>query len=327
MTGQEHAVTGEKSLESAEFFREGLAHFSSTLSNISLDETALRGALHALTSTELPVICSGVGKSGFIAAKLVATFNSLGVRAAYLNPTDALHGDLGVVADRSIVILISNSGNTIELRNLVPSLNARECQIISLVSSSSSFLAKAATYVLDYGAVTEVDEYSLAPTTSTVVQLAMADILAAAVSRARGFEPSDFYRNHPAGALGKRLMKVETLMRKGDAVPRVAADSTLIEVLGVITAKHVGCTCVTNEEGRLVGFITDGDIRRELENRIDIYASTAASIMQIKPKTARLGDYVEKMMKKHDYLGRHFTVPVVDDNEVLQGLLVSIDLI
>ena len=193
------------------FVRNGLNHFADTLARIELDETELRGALDLIIFTESPVICSGVGKSGFIAAKLVATLNSLGIRAAYLNPTDALHGDLGVVADGSVVILISNSGSTTELRNVVPSLQARECAIISIVSSGTSPLAKLATHVLNYGSVKEVDEHGLAPTTSTVVQMAMADMLAAAVSRARRFKPNDFYRNHPAGALGKRLMKVDAL--------------------------------------------------------------------------------------------------------------------
>ena len=327
MTNETRAVSQEDLVNAASFVRKGLALFGNSLARIDLDETALQGALDLMTSTELPVVCSGVGKSGFIAAKLVATLNSLGVRAAYLNPTDALHGDLGAVADKSVVILISNSGRTTELRNLIPSLQSRECKIISLVSSGSSPLAKVATHVLSYGAVDEVDEHGLAPTTSTVVQLAMADALAAAVSRARRFKPNDFYRNHPAGALGKRLMKVDALMRRGDHVPKVTAESTMIETLGAITAKHVGCTCVIDAGGRLVGLITDGDIRRELEKRVDIYATTASEIMQTQPQTAQLGDYVEQMLKKHEYLDRHFTVPVIDTDRTLYGLLVSIDLI
>lgn len=309
------------------FVREGLVHFADTLRAINLDERALSGALDLLIATRLPVVCSGVGKSGFIAAKLVATLNSLGVKALYLNPTDALHGDLGVVADESVVILISNSGSTVELRNLAPALTLRNCKIISIVSNRHSPLAKAATCVLDYGKITEVDEHALAPTTSTVVQLALADILAATVSRARGLKPNDFYRNHPAGALGKRLMRVDALMRTGEGLPTVRNDSPLTEVLSVIGAKHIGCTCVVDENECLLGLITDGDIRRGLERRIDVYAGVAADIMQREPRTARLGEFIEHLMQENDYLGRHFTIPVVNDSDRLQGIIVSIDLI
>lgn len=310
-----------------DFVRNGLAHFARTLEGITLDETELSGALRLLIDTAHPVVCSGVGKSGFIAAKLVATLNSLGVRATYLNPTDALHGDMGFVADGSIVILISNSGTTAELKNLVPSLQARACKIISIVSNPDSALARSATHTIAYGAVQEADEHGLAPTTSTVVQLALSDILAAAVSRARAFHPNDFYRNHPAGALGKRLMKVEALMRTGEQLPVVSPDTPLLQVLASITRKHIGCTCVTDPEGRLCGLVTDGDIRRALERRVDVHSGRATDVMSPNPQIAQMGEMVEKLMQKNDFLGRHFTVPVVDDAHILRGVLVSIDLI
>lgn len=307
--------------------RDGLRQFAEALQTIELDDEVLAGAIAMMTETSLPVVCSGVGKSGFIAAKLVATLNSLGIRATYLNPTDALHGDVGFVDDGSVVILISNSGATSELTNLVPSLQARTCKIISIVSNPASPLGKAANYVIAYGKVREADEHGLAPTTSTVVQLALADVLAATVSRNRGFRPNDFYRNHPSGALGKRLMTVDALMRSGDRLPVVGSNSPLVDVLSEITSKHIGCTCVTDSAGKLVGLITDGDIRRALAQRVDVYTGSASEIMQRKPQVAHLGGVVEQLMQRDDYLGRHFTVPVVDDSNHLHGILVSIDLI
>lgn len=314
-------------MSSAKSIQNSLAHFAETLASIPLDEKELSGTIKKLAATQLPVICSGVGKSGFIAAKLAATLNSLDIQATFLNPTDALHGDLGIVADGSIVILISNSGTTLELRNLAPSLQDRNCQVISIVSDEQSPLAKSANHVLNYGKVSEVDEFGLAPTTSTVVQLAIVDALAAEASRARNFQKNDFFRNHPSGALGKRMMKVEALMRQGESLPVVVADSPLEETLATISAKRMGCACVVDEAGRLVGLITDGDIRHALENRIDIYSSKAADVMQAQPQTARLGEYVEDLMQADEYLGRHFTVPILDSQHVLCGVLVSIDLI
>lgn len=302
-------------------------HFAKTLESISLDDAELSGALEKLVSTELPVVCSGVGKSGFIAAKLVATLNSLGIRANFLNPTDALHGDLGMVADGSVVVLLSNSGTTAELCNLIPSLQARGCSLIAVVSNENNALARAATYVLNYGAVTEADELGLAPTTSTVVQLALVDSIAVATSRARKFKRDDFFRNHPSGALGKRMMKARALMRQGENLPIVLADSPLEEALAMISAKRIGCTCVVDDAGRLVGLITDGDIRRALKSKIDIYSSKAADVMHGQAQTARLDEYVEDLMKADEYFGRHFTVPVLNDQQILCGILVSIDLI
>lgn len=314
-------------MNSADFVVNSIIHIADTLRNISLDAESISGAVDLLCSTDLPVVCSGVGKSGFIAAKLVATLNSFGICAVFLNPTDALHGDLGCVADGSVVVLFSNSGTTSELRSLLPALQLRDCKIISVVSDGKAPLAEAATHAITYGKLTEIDELGLAPTTSTVIQLALADAIAAATSRERNFTRHSFYRNHPAGALGKRLMKVEALMRQNDNLPLVAGHSPLTEVFATISAKRIGCTCVVDADGRLIGIITDGDIRRGIEQKIDIYNSFAADLMQKSPRTAKIGEYVEQLMKKDDFLGRHFIVPVVDDDHILRGVLVSIDLI
>lgn len=310
-----------------ELVRDGISHFAETLRKIEIEEAALEGALTLLASTQLPVICTGVGKSGLIAAKFVATLNSLGLRATFLNPTDALHGDLGFVVDESPVVMFSNSGATLELRNLLPALQARNCRIISIVSNGNSPLAKVAAHVLNYGAIEEIDEHRLAPTTSTVVQLAIAETLAATVSRARGFQQSDFHRNHPAGALGKRLMSVEALMRQGSDLPRVRSESPLVDVLATISAKRIGCTCVVDDAGKLAGLITDGDIRHALEKRIDVYGSVAGDIMRVDPQVARPGMRIEDLLEDSKYLARHFTIPIVDEAHMLLGIVVSIDLI
>ncbi|MEX0372788.1 KpsF/GutQ family sugar-phosphate isomerase [Spiribacter roseus] len=309
------------------FVQQALLAFSETVRDIKLDENELNGALKLLLATRLPVVCSGVGKSGFIAAKFAATLNSLGIQAIYLNPTDALHGDLGIVASECVVIVISNSGSTDELRALVPWLVARRCEIICITSRRKSPLANVATVCLDYGPVNEIDEYELAPTTSTVVQLALSDALAAAASRARGLKEKDFLQNHPAGTLGKRLMQVDHLMRTGVRLPKVKNTSPVTEVLAVISEKLIGCTCVVDDHDRLLGLITDGDIRRALEGHVDIYRNRSESIMQCQPRTARLGTMVKDLIQEDDYFGRHFTIPVVDADRRLHGVIVSIDLI
>ena len=311
----------------AAFAVRSLHHISEALRALDLDHVALEQTITAISETQQPVVCSGVGKSGFIAAKFAATLNSLAIRAFHLNPTDALHGDMGFVADGSVVILMSNSGTTAELRNLLPALQARNCLITSVVSDRESPLARAATYTIAYGGLREVDEHGLAPTTSTVVQLALADVLAAAASRRCRFPASDFYRNHPAGALGKRFLKVDLLMRTDDQLPVVDVGSSLTEALETMTQKYVGCACVVESDGRLVGLITDGDIRRALARRVDIYSASVLDIMERQPQIAYIGERVEKLMQKNEFLGRHFSVPVVDDEHVLRGILVSIDLI
>ena len=220
----------------SQFVRNNSTFRESTLSRIDLDEVQLHGALNLIRFSVLPVVCSGVGKSGFIAAKMVATLNSL-VKAVYLNPTDALHGDLGVVEDKSVVVLISNSGTTAELIKLLPSLQARKCQIISLVSNNESPLAEGSKHVIAYGAIREVDEHGLAPTTSTVVQLALVDALAAAVSRSRHFAKTDFFPKPSSWGARKTVNESRNIDACWGPFYRVKSDSALTDVLSVISAK------------------------------------------------------------------------------------------
>lgn len=314
-------------LDDAAYFRSSLQYIANTLQDLELDDKTLRDVIETIATTKVPLICSGVGKSGFIASKLVATLNSFAIPAVFLNPTDALHGDLGIVTNEAVAIVISNSGSTTELINLLPALQARSCRIVSIVSRAESPLGRAAQFCLAYGEVTEVDAYNLAPTTSTVVQMAIVDVLAASVSFRNGLNPRAFYRNHPAGKLGKRLMPVESLMRTEDRMPVVAPEDPVLAVLHVITSKFIGCACVADSTGQLLGIVTDGDLRRALEKDIDIKASLASDIMTRSPKVARIGDRIEMLLQSDDFLGRHFTLPVLDEAGILQGVLVSIDLI
>lgn len=306
---------------------EALQLFSDTLSRIHIDRLQLAASLRWIVESRDPIVCTGVGKSGFIGAKMAASLNSLGIRAVYLNPTDALHGDLGIVASGSVVLLISNSGNTSELLRLIPALRARSCRMIAVVGDSESRLAKSCNVVLAYGATTEVDEHGLAPTTSTVVQLAIADALASAASRLKGYRETDFHSNHPAGSLGKRLMKVEDLMRYGNRLPIVDESSKITDALIAMTSKGIGCVCIIDSKGRLEGLLTDGDIRRAIVQRIDLYSSFVGNLMQRSPQVALIGDRVENLLHQDGFLGRHFTIPVLDPDRHLKGVLVSIDLI
>jgi arabinose-5-phosphate isomerase len=311
----------------AELVFGALELFSQTLGEVRLDPLQLDAALRLIVESGEPIVCTGVGKSGFIMAKMVASLNSLGIRAVYLNPTDALHGDLGVVTASSVVLLMSNSGTTAELVKLVPALRARGCHLIAVVGNRESALARASEVILAYGSVREVDEHGLAPTTSTVVQLAIADAVASAASRLRGFATNDFFANHPAGALGKRFLPVESMMRSGDRLPVVPRASPVTEALTTMTSKSIGCVCIVDDEGRLVGVLTDGDVRRAISRRIDLYEASVDDLMQKEPQVAMIGDRIDALVQDGNFLGRHFIVPVIDGAQVLRGVLVSIDLL
>lgn len=315
-----HAASGEQ-------VRMALRIMSGAIAEVNPDPVALARSVEALATARDPVICTGVGKSGFIMAKMTATLNSLGIRAVYLNPTDALHGDLGIVVPGSVVVVMSNGGNTDELRRLIPTLKSRHCTVIAIVGRADSAIGREASIVVDYGKVTEIDANGLAPTTSTVVQLAVVDALAASASRRRGFTADDFYANHPAGLLGKRFMPVEALMRGRDRVPSVTADCPLTEVMTAMTTHRIGCAAVVNDDGILVGLVTDGDIRRAIVQRVDLYASCAHDIIQFNPQVAIEGDLLQSLVEADGFFGKHFTVPVLDADRRFIGILVSIDLI
>jgi arabinose-5-phosphate isomerase len=236
------------------------------------------------------VVITGVGKSGIIARKIVATMNSTGTPSVFLHPTDAVHGDLGIVRREDVVICLSKSGNTPELSALLPLFQRLGVPIISLVGSMDSPLARASSVAIDASVLEEACPHDLAPTSSTTAALVIGDALAITLLEMRDFSKEDFAFFHPGGTLGKRLLlKVDELMTSGAEIPRVRGDVPLRDAIVEMTSKRLGCTCVVRDDGTLDGMITDGDLRRLLQKTSDISALTAGMVMTRNPKTAKQG--------------------------------------
>ncbi len=232
------------------------------------------------------VAVTGMGKSGIIARKIVATLNSTGTPALFLHPTDAVHGDLGMVRKEDVVICISKSGDTMELNILLPIFKRIGTPVIAMVGNLNSQLARAADIVLDVSVKEEACPFDLAPTSSTTATLAFGDALAMALLDQRNFTAEEFALYHPGGNLGKRLLlKIEELMVKGDAVPKVTQALPLRDAILEMTSKRLGATCVIDSDGKLIGIVTDGDLRRTLQKTTDVSHLTVEMMMNKHPKT------------------------------------------
>jgi arabinose-5-phosphate isomerase len=215
------------------------------------------------------VVFTGLGKSGIICRKISATMRSTGTPALFMHPAEAIHGDLGMVTEKDLVVAVSNSGTTEEILDLLAVLRRIGVSLIAISSNPESPLAEAADLHLDVGVRREACPMNLAPTASTTASLALGDALAMAVSVKKGFKEEDFARLHPGGKLGKRFLKVGDLMHTGDEVPRVAEDTAMKDVIYEMSRKGLGMTTVQDEAGRLLGVITDGDLRRLMERDPD----------------------------------------------------------
>ena len=226
------------------------------------------------------VVVSGMGKSGHVARKIAATLASTGTPAFFVHPAEAVHGDLGMITRDDTVVALSNSGETAEVLMLLPHLKRMALPLISMTGRPESTLARAATVALDVSVAQEACPHNLAPTTSTTVALAMGDALAVAVLEARGFSAEDFARSHPGGSLGRRLLlHVEDIMRRDAALPRVHPDTPLSAGLLEMSAKGLGLTAIVDADNRVVGVFSDGDLRRALDRRIDVHATTMREVM------------------------------------------------
>lgn len=231
------------------------------------------------------VVLTGMGKSGLIARKIVATMNSTGTAAIFLHPTDALHGDLGMVRKDDVVILLSKSGATEELVNLLPMLKRLEVILIGMVGNQNSKIARGVDIILNVGVKEEACPFDLAPTASTTATLAMGDALSVCLLERKGFTEQDFAMLHPGGSLGKRLsLKISEIMISGENVPIVSKNTSIKDTILEITSKRLGTTSVVDEFGKLLGVITDGDLRRLLEKTLDIKDLKAVDIMSTNPK-------------------------------------------
>lgn len=248
-----------------------------------LDDSFVK-CVKAIMAIEGRVIVTGIGKSANIATKMVATFNSTGTSAMFMHAADAIHGDLGMIRKEDIIICLSKSGNTPEVKVLIPILRNRGNILIGITGARKSYLATQADIVLDTTVTKEACPNNLAPTSSTTAQLVMGDALAVALLECRGFTTADFARFHPGGALGKRLyLRVSDLYRANEK-PEVQMNQPLSDVILEISAKRLGCTAVLDGDA-LVGVITDGDLRRMLHSNISIEEATAEKVMSRNPKT------------------------------------------
>ncbi len=233
------------------------------------------------------VVCTGMGKSGHIATKIAATLASTGTPAFFLHPGEASHGDLGMVKDEDVVLMLSNSGESEEILTIVPALKRQGNRIIAMTGRAESRMARLADVHLDASVPEEACPLGLAPTSSTTAALVMGDALAVALLEARGFTSDDFARSHPAGSLGRRLLlHISDVMHAGDDVPRVGEDATATEALVEMSRKRLGMTAVVDAHGVLLGIFTDGDLRRALDDaQLDLRTTPVRTLMARSPKT------------------------------------------
>jgi arabinose-5-phosphate isomerase len=290
-----------------------------------LDGGAFQRAIDVLAGCAGKVILTGAGTSGIIARKIAATLTSTGTPAAFLHPSDALHGGLGAVSSSDVVIAISNSGETGEVLGLLPYLRNRQVPVIALVGNSRSTLADASVVVLDAAAEREVCPFNLAPTSSTTVALALGDALAVTLLQVKGLTPEAFALNHPSGRLGRRLtLRVVDLMHGGDRRPAVALGASWLEVVAAIGDGGLGAVAVVDPDDQLLGIVTDGDLRRALQRTApaEMANLTAAAIMTVSPVT--VGPQVlayDALQRMEDRPSQISVLPVVDGGGRCIGLV------
>lgn len=251
--------------------------------SVSVNEDFVK-AVQVIASCTGRVVVSGIGKSAIIAQKIVATFNSTGTPSLFMHAADAIHGDLGMVQQDDVVMVISKSGESPEIKVLVPLIKNFGNSLISIAGNKNSYLAKNANINLDTTVDQEACPNNLAPTTSTTAQLVIGDALAVCLMEMRGFQADDFAKFHPGGMLGKKLYLRVSDLADGNEKPRVLSTQSLKEVIVEMTAKRLGITGVVDEENNLLGIITDGDLRRMLEKNVAIDEVKAGDIMTKHPK-------------------------------------------
>jgi arabinose-5-phosphate isomerase len=291
-----------------------------------LDETFVH-ACRICLECKGRIVVTGMGKSGHIGSKIAATLASTGTPSFFLHPAEASHGDIGMITREDVVLAISSSGETEEIVTLVPHIRRLGVPLISLTGNANSTLAREASVNVNVSVPAEACPLNLAPTASTTATLAMGDAIAVALLKSRGFTEEDFARSHPGGSLGRRLLlHVEDVMRKGDAIPRVAADAPLSDGLLEMSRKGLGMTVIVGADGKPVGVYTDGDLRRTLDRQIDVHRTRMDEVMTrggrtIGPK--ELAAEAVHLMDEH----RITALMVVDADNTLVGALNVHDLL
>lgn len=265
------------------------------------------------------VVITGVGKSAIIANKIAATLNSTGTPALFMHAADAIHGDLGMIREEDVVICISKSGNTPEIKVIVPLLKKLGSVLVALVSNTNSYLAEQADFVLNATIGEEACPHNLAPTTSTTAHVALGDALAVCLLEARGFTSDDFARYHPGGSLGKQLyLKVGDVLSKG-VIPSVNENASLSAVIIEISSKRLGATAVHDQNGKLLGIITDGDLRRMLQKTLNIQDLHAKDIMTSNPKTISTDEFAIRALNQ--MRNHNITQLVAMDGDKIAGFV------
>jgi len=243
-----------------------------------IDEKFIQ-ACKLLLACEGRIVVTGIGKSGHIASKIAATFASTGSPAFFLHPSEASHGDIGVITKKDVVVALSYSGNTHEIVAILPVIKLLGVPLVSITGNAKSTIAKIATINLDVSVIKEACPLGLAPTASTTATLAMGDALAIALLEARGFTSEDFARSHPGGTLGKRLLlRVFDIMHIGNAIPKVKKNVVISEALVEMTRKRMGMTAIINDDTTLAGIYTDGDLRRTLDKNLDVHTTKITEV-------------------------------------------------
>ena len=272
------------------------------------------------------IVVTGMGKSGHIGGKIAATLASTGSPAFFVHPGEASHGDLGMITADDVVLAISNSGGTEELINILPLIKRLQIPLISMTGNAESQLASYADINLDISVEKEACPLNLAPTSSTTVTLALGDALAVCLLKLRGFTADDFARSHPGGKLGKRLLlTVSDIMHQGDEVPVVTSDTLIKDALLEISEKGLGFTCVVDNK-KLVGVYTDGDLRRSLDEQVDVHTTAISTVMTSSFSTAsttQLAVEALNLMEEKSISA----IPVLDDNQQLVGAINMHDLL
>jgi arabinose-5-phosphate isomerase len=266
------------------------------------------------------VIVTGMGKSGIICRKISATLSSTGTSAFFLHPAEAIHGDLGAIRDDDVVLALSHSGETEEILKLLESIRRLGAKLIAITGDPESTLAKAADVTLNCSIAKEACPMNLVPTASTTAALAMGDALAMTLLVRKGFGEEQFASFHPGGKLGRRLMRVENVMHAGESAPIVRTSTRMPDVVHEMSSKRLGMTCVVDDDGRLVGVVTDGDLRRLMSRTSDVVGRTAAEVMTPNPITiARSLLAVEalRLMETHKIT----SVVVADANRAVEGVV------
>ncbi len=301
---------------------------ASAVTNLAsrIDETFV-AACQLILDCRGRIVVLGMGKSGHIANKIAATLASTGTPAFFVHPAEASHGDLGMITHDDVVLVLSNSGETDEVRKILPLLKRLGVSVVAMTGRPDSTLAKYADIHLDVSVESEACPLGLAPSSSTTAALVMGDALAISLLETRGFTAEDFARSHPAGQLGKRLLiRIQDIMHCGEEMPVVGKDASLSEAIVEMTRKHLGMVAITDSKLKVLGVFTDGDLRRTMEQEINPHTMTVGEVMTPKGKSIQpqsLAAEAVMLLQKHKIQG----LLVVDDDLRLQGILNFNDLL